>query len=266
MDEHITCLCCFGKIDRYSSKISLKCNHDYHYKCFVSMIEYDNKLSFNNCPTCSKDLEVPFYVMKETHKKNNHSCSICMEKLGYQFNVHTTECNHLYHKKCFDQWFVLKKNCPLCRQKVHKHKVNNNNIFIREIPEIKTPEPEPFELSSQMNIINNMFRTENNYERLEDLESLDPILPPLIRQVTRPELPPIEYNQVARVESSSSRLPPIAQTEPIGNLTRFLEEERPIRPSIRNIRSRRRTNIFDSARDSSSIITESPGSNDPEEE
>lgn len=247
MNDYITCLCCFGKINKYDSKISLKCNHDYHYKCFVSMIEYDNKLSFNKCPTCLKDLEIPFYVMKETHKKNNHSCSICMDKLGYQFNIHETECNHLFHKKCFDQWFILKKNCPLCRQKIIKHKFNRDNIFINEVPEIKTPEPESEDFG-RMNIINNLFATDN--------EVLEPLLPEI--NISRP--PPLE-RQVAQI---NEEMPP-------GNLTRFLEEEMPVRlptisPSIRNIRTRRRTNIFENLTEPLEIIGNSISSENNNEE
>lgn len=139
-DTYYTCLCCFGKIPINSNYVSLTCNHLFHYKCFISMIEFEPKLSYNFCPICNKDLDVPFLTEKEKKKFNKSKCSICMDNLGYPFNIHETECNHSFHKKCFDQWYKLKKNCPNCRKKLNFHRVDNNNIFITDVPELKTPE------------------------------------------------------------------------------------------------------------------------------
>ena len=136
------CICCMGKIQKDSSHISLECEHHFHYGCFFSMIEYDRKLSYNNCPCCKKDLSVPFFISKEVHKKVSEKCSICMEKLGYTFNIHTTPCDHKFHKKCIDQWVRLKKKCPLCRNDLTGHLINRDNIFINDVPELKTPEPD----------------------------------------------------------------------------------------------------------------------------
>lgn len=139
-ENQLICLCCFGKINSNSNQVILKCDHSYHYGCFVSMIEYEKKFSFNNCPSCKKDLDVPFYVSKEVKKKNNGKCSICLEKLGYNFNIYETDCKHFFHNKCIDQWIKLKKNCPLCRTSLKHKKINNDNIFIEDIPELHEPE------------------------------------------------------------------------------------------------------------------------------
>lgn len=150
------CNCCFGQIKKDCDKITLSCTHVFHYGCFVSMIEYEKKYSFNNCPTCKKDLNVPFYVTKEVQKKNKNTCSICLRKLGYNFLIHTTKCNHQFHKHCIDQWIHLKKNCPNCREELIGHNINKDNIFIDEVSELKEPE--------------NIF---------DNLSIIPPILPPL---------------------------------------------------------------------------------------
>jgi hypothetical protein len=49
-------------------------------------------------------------------------CAICINKIESNEYIRKLKCNHLFHKKCVDNW--LKKNienpsCPMCRSKVH---------------------------------------------------------------------------------------------------------------------------------------------------
>jgi len=48
-------------------------------------------------------------------------CPICINKIESNEYIRKLKCNHLFHKKCVDNW--LKKNienasCPMCRSKV----------------------------------------------------------------------------------------------------------------------------------------------------
>ena len=55
-----------------------------------------SKVSFleKECPIC-------FEEYKEDQVKNKE--------------IVITECGHLYHKKCIENWLEEKKNCPVCR-------------------------------------------------------------------------------------------------------------------------------------------------------
>lgn len=49
------------------------------------------------------------------NKMNCDTCSICLEE-----NVdYTTNCNHVFHKKCFDKW-KHNNTCPYCRTELKK--------------------------------------------------------------------------------------------------------------------------------------------------
>ena len=46
-------------------------------------------------------------------------CSICLEKINLKDYVRKLPvCNHVYHKKCIDNWLKndINKSCPLCKQ------------------------------------------------------------------------------------------------------------------------------------------------------
>ena len=40
-------------------------------------------------------------------------CSICLNKLDS--DIHKTDCNHIYHRKCYEEWLNYDTRCPLCR-------------------------------------------------------------------------------------------------------------------------------------------------------
>ena len=47
------------------------------------------------------------------------SCPICFGEFTSGDQVRDLEtCDHLFHKKCIDQWLKLNANCPLCRSNV----------------------------------------------------------------------------------------------------------------------------------------------------
>lgn len=54
-------------------------------------------------------------------EKENISCSVCLCEFNFNDNHNDNKicqisCEHYFHKKCIDDWFNKKKNCPLCRK------------------------------------------------------------------------------------------------------------------------------------------------------
>ncbi len=59
-------------------------------------------------------------------------CPICLEKIEEDY-IHTTECGHNFHKKCF-QVFLEKngKKCPCCRQNLNNNLLEPNTDLLSE--------------------------------------------------------------------------------------------------------------------------------------
>jgi len=91
-------------------------------------------------------------------------CPICLEKIEEDY-IHTTECDHNFHKKCF-QIFLEKngKKCPCCRQNLNNNllepntdlfseQLNDNFFFARPLVSFRNSNSR-FQLSSNfMNFI-----------------------------------------------------------------------------------------------------------------
>ena len=51
------------------------------------------------------------------------NCPICLDSLIFRRVVLKTECNHVFHKSCLDDWILCQKlnekkpECPICRKK-----------------------------------------------------------------------------------------------------------------------------------------------------
>lgn len=44
-------------------------------------------------------------------------CAICLKKLASKDEEDTVlDCRHSFHKECLDTWFMVRRNCPLCRR------------------------------------------------------------------------------------------------------------------------------------------------------
>ena len=56
--------------------------------------------------------------LKDDELGTNNNCTICQSKIVKNEYYRKLEgCNHIFHKKCIDQWFfkTMDYNCPLCR-------------------------------------------------------------------------------------------------------------------------------------------------------
>lgn len=47
---------------------------------------------------------------------NTHVCPICIEPFVVYDIYRKLVCNHTFHVKCIDKWFVNETNCPYCRR------------------------------------------------------------------------------------------------------------------------------------------------------
>ena len=50
---------------------------------------------------------------------NNSCCTICLEDFKQDDELRKFLCNHKFHKKCIDDWLLLKNVCPNCKCLVH---------------------------------------------------------------------------------------------------------------------------------------------------
>jgi len=60
--------------------------------------------------------DVNDYVIEK--KLMGYECIICFEGFGEGQDVSLIKCGHMYHTKCIYTWFVTKKTCPLCDDKL----------------------------------------------------------------------------------------------------------------------------------------------------
>jgi hypothetical protein len=65
--------------------------------------------------------------IKDKYHIFNDSCPICLEKIKSDREI-STECNHSYCMKCFNQLMAHQSNltCPLCREKININKIKFN--------------------------------------------------------------------------------------------------------------------------------------------
>lgn len=55
---------------------------------------------------------------KKIANENGEKCVICDEKYKNGENICNTECNHVFHFDCLEEWCQIRQNCPLCRRDV----------------------------------------------------------------------------------------------------------------------------------------------------
>ena len=62
--------------------------------------------------------KVVIYKMKKNDPHINQECVICLDNYEKETKACCLGCNHIYHKKCIEDWLVLKPICPLCQYEV----------------------------------------------------------------------------------------------------------------------------------------------------
>jgi hypothetical protein len=67
-----------------------------------------------------------------SYSSDINNCSICMSHYNIK-NLHTLNCNHVFHKDCINEWLTKNNTCPLCRAIVN---IKPLNISIQPLPQI----------------------------------------------------------------------------------------------------------------------------------
>ena len=45
------------------------------------------------------------------------ACSVCLQDYNESDEIVLTTCNHMYHKRCINNWLEQNKSCPVCRHR-----------------------------------------------------------------------------------------------------------------------------------------------------
>lgn len=56
-------------------------------------------------------------------------CPICFDDLTENGIISLEKCNHKYHNKCIDEWFLRSDTCPVCRENV-KNSSKPYNVYL----------------------------------------------------------------------------------------------------------------------------------------
>ena len=59
----------------------------------------------------------PYKRVTEDSEILNETCPICLESFKLNEGYRKLNCEHTFHKKCIDRWFLSgHKECPMCRE------------------------------------------------------------------------------------------------------------------------------------------------------
>lgn len=52
--------------------------------------------------------------------ESENECSICLERYRKKDKCVILECEHVYHKTCYEKWEKNSVSCPLCRYAIYE--------------------------------------------------------------------------------------------------------------------------------------------------
>ena len=56
--------------------------------------------------------KIDYIIVKKDFE--NNECIICLDDMKIGDNIKILKCGHIYHYKCINDWFKVKKECPIC--------------------------------------------------------------------------------------------------------------------------------------------------------
>ena len=73
-------------------------------------------------------------VLKGYKIKRKRDCCICYDEIKKNQLAYKTPCNHIFHKRCIQQWFdkstTFVPTCPMCRKDCHVNYKQDNNFTV----------------------------------------------------------------------------------------------------------------------------------------
>ena len=83
------------------------------------------QISFYSINKCFIKMKNVYNLNKKTKKVKNadlenliNECSICLEQYKLNEKIIQLECDHIFHKSCFELWFKNNNSCPICRDNI----------------------------------------------------------------------------------------------------------------------------------------------------
>lgn len=77
---------------------------------------------------------LPMYQIKKNEAQEmpiNVDCAICLGEFEEgEWLKRLPNCNHGFHVSCIGTWFQFHSSCPLCRSRVYRVLVSNNECFV----------------------------------------------------------------------------------------------------------------------------------------
>jgi hypothetical protein len=90
------------------------------FQIFLGLLSFYGciQVFYVNCSYCYKEYakrkRIKYRKIK-TGELIERECSICLEDYQSGESVSSLACDHLFHKKCLEEWLKHKNECPLCR-------------------------------------------------------------------------------------------------------------------------------------------------------
>jgi hypothetical protein len=50
----------------------------------------------------------------------NIECAICLNDFSDSSVCRQLPCDHVFHKSCIDEWFILSVKCPMCKRNIRE--------------------------------------------------------------------------------------------------------------------------------------------------
>mmetsp|Transcript_34152 Transcript_34152/g.47551 ORF Transcript_34152/g.47551 Transcript_34152/m.47551 type:complete len:293 (-) Transcript_34152:492-1370(-) len=61
---------------------------------------------------------LPCRTLLPSDSAHERRCPVCLVDMDLGDEIRVLPCPHLFHRKCIDQWLLMRQTCPICRTKV----------------------------------------------------------------------------------------------------------------------------------------------------
>jgi hypothetical protein len=107
--------------------------------------------------------EGKYSELYKTHKLTETVCTVCMSNFENNDIIKLTNCNHIFHPICLNDWIEENHSCPVCRAELGDYEIKDGNTVIKSV-----------NMNSNENIDN-----KNNDDKDDDDDELPPLEEPI---------------------------------------------------------------------------------------